>query len=139
MPGGVLDRHRPALRHRQQREALEPGVVGDGLEVGDPRLQAVVGHAAVRQPVTALVVADHGRDPAELDQVVPPDRALPVELQVAQPARVDQQRRTGAVHGVRDPDAVGRPGEADVLHRVRVARRHLTIVKPRNDGGRSLD
>ena len=137
VPGGVLDRHRPALRHRQQGEAVEPGVVGDRLEIGDPGLEAVVGHPAVRQPVTPLVVADHGRDPAELDQVVPPDRALPVELQVAQPARVDQQRRAGAVDGVRDPDAVGRPGEADVLHRVRVARRHATILEAANHRGTS--
>jgi hypothetical protein len=68
--------------------------------------------------VTPFVIADDGRDPAELDEVMTPDRALPVELQVAQPARVDQQRRAGAVHGVRDPDAVGGAGEADVLHRI---------------------
>ena len=43
--------------------------------------------------------------------MVPPDRALPVELQVAQPARVDQQRRTRTLDGVRNPDAVGRPAK----------------------------
>jgi hypothetical protein len=35
------------------------------------------------------------------------------------------------VHGVRDPDAVGRPGEADVLNRVDLARRHALMVGAR--------
>ena len=54
-------------------------------------------------------------DPAELDEVVPPDRALPVELQVAQPAGVDQQRGAGAVHGVGDLGPVDGAAEADLL------------------------
>src|SRR3712207_8067623 len=56
-----LDRDGSALGHRQQREAVEPGVVGNGLQVGHPGLQAVVGDTAVREPVPALVVPDHGR------------------------------------------------------------------------------
>ena len=125
----VLDGHRPALRHGEQRETLQPRVVRDGLQVTEPGLEAVVGDAAVRQPVAAFVEPDHGGDPPELDQPVPPDRALPVELQVAQPARVDQQRRSGAVDGVGDAHPVGRAGEADVLHRV--GPHHLPIVGPR--------
>ena len=85
-------------------------MVGDRLQVGDPLLEAVVGDLAVGQAVPALVEPDDGRDLAELVQVVPPDRALPVELQVAQPAPVDEQRRPGPVDGVRDVDPVDRPG-----------------------------
>ena len=55
---GVLDGDRAALRHREQREALEPGVVDDRLEVGDPQLEGVVGDVAVGQAVAALVEAD---------------------------------------------------------------------------------
>ena len=128
MPRGVLDRDRAALRHGHQREPVESGILHDRLEVGDPRLQAVVGDAAVREPVAALVVADDGRDLAEFDEVVAPDRALPVELQVAEPAGVDQQRRTGAVHGVGDPDPVGRAREADVLHDIGLERLHADII-----------
>ena len=117
-----------AMASRAKRSS--PASSATASRSADPGLEAVVGHPAIRQPVTALVVPDHRRDPAELDQVVPPDRALPVELQMAQPARVDQQRRTGAVHGVRDPDPVGRAGEPDVLHRLRAARRHPTILEP---------
>lgn len=91
----------------------------------------MIGDAPIRQTVAAFVVSDHRRDPAELDQKVPPNRALPVELQVAQPTGIDQQRRTRAVHCVRDPHAVDRAGEADVLHRVRSPGHHQTIVDRR--------
>ena len=134
MPGGVLDRDRAALRHGHEREPVESGILHDRLEVGDPRFQAVVGDPPVREPVTALVVADDGRDLAEFDEVVAPDRALPVELQVAEPAGVDQQRRPGSVHGVRDPDPVGRAREADVLHDIGFERLHADIIgAPRGD------
>ncbi len=36
MPGGVLDRHRAALRHRHEREPVEAGVLDDRLEVARP-------------------------------------------------------------------------------------------------------
>ena len=113
---GVLDRDRPALRHRQQREPVEPGMVSDRFQVLDPSLQRVVGDVAVGQAVAALVEPDHGRHLAQLDQVVAPHRALPVELQVAEPAGVEQQRWPGAVDGVRDRGAIGRVAETQVLH-----------------------
>ena len=106
-----------------------PASSHDRLEVGDACFQAVVGDAAVREPMAALVVADDRRDLAEFDEVVAPDRALPVELQVAEPAGVDQQRRTGAVHGVRDADPIGRPREADVLHDIGFERLHADIIE----------
>ena len=58
MARGVLDRDRAALRHRQQREPIEPGVVDDRLEVGQPGLEAVVGDVTVGEAVAALVEAD---------------------------------------------------------------------------------
>ena len=132
MTRGVLDRDRPALSHRQQREPLETGIVRDCLQIGDPGPQAVIGDASIRQAVTALVISDHGRDPTQLDQKVPPHRTLPIELQMAQPTGVDQQRRTRTVHRVRDPHTVGRAGKSDVLHRVRSPGHHQTIVDRRS-------
>ena len=128
MPRGVLDRDRAALRHRHQRKPVESRILHDRLEVGDPRFQTVVGDTPVGEPVTALVVTDDGRDFPEFDEVVAPDRALPVELQVAEPAGVDQQWRPGSVHGVRDPDPVGRAREADVLHDIGSERLHADII-----------
>ena len=93
VPGGVLDRHRTALRHGQQREPVESCVVSDSLQVGDPGVEAVVGDAPVGQSVTSLVEPDHRGHLAELDQVVPPHRALPVELKV----RRASTRRSAAV------------------------------------------
>ena len=115
VPGGVLDRDGSALRHRHQGEPLEAGVVRDGFEVGDPGLERVVGDVAVGQAVPALVEPDDGGDLAELDEVVPPHRALPVVLEVAQPAGVDEKRWPRTVDGVGDAGAVGGPAEPDVL------------------------
>ena len=65
----------------------------DGLEVGDAEVERCVVDVAVGEAVAALVEAVDGRNLAQLGEVVPPDRALPVVLQVAEPARVDDQRR----------------------------------------------
>ena len=98
-----------------------------GLQVADPGLEREVLDVAVGQAVAALVVPDHRGHLAEVAQEVPPHRALPVVLQVAEPAGRDHQRRPGAVHGVRDPHAVGGAAEPNVL--VRAADpRHPAIV-----------
>ena len=115
MPDGVLDRWGAALRHRHQREAVEPGVVRDRLQVADPSLQRVVVDLPVGEPVAALVVADDRGEAAEVAQEVLPDRALPVVLQLAEPAGGDEQRGPGAVHGVCDPHPVRRATEPDAL------------------------
>ena len=66
-------------------------------------------------PETALVVADDRRDRPEVVEEVAPDRALPVVLEVAEPARGDDERRAGSVDRVREPCAVGRAAEANLL------------------------
>ncbi len=133
----VRDADGPALRHAHHREPFQPGGVGDGLEVGDPRFEAEVGDVPVRHPVAALVVADHGGDPAEVEQEMPPHRALPVVLEVAEPAGGEDQRRPAAVDGVGDARAVRAAAEPDVLRR-RLARpgrpRHSPNVVPRRGG-----
>jgi hypothetical protein len=128
----VCDRHRAALGHPHQREPVEPGGVDDRLQIADPRLQTEVGDLPVRQPVPALVVAHHRRDRSHRRQEVPPYRALPVILEMAEPARRYDQRRAGghAVPRVRDPHAIRRPAEPDFLRDDVGARgaRHVGIV-----------
>ena len=57
------------------------------------------------------------RESPEVGQEVTPHRAVPVVLEMAEPARGDEERRAGAVHGIRDPHAVGGPAEPDLLRR----------------------
>ena len=83
--GGVGDGHRAALRHAQQREALEARGVDDGFEVSHPRLEREVLDVAIREPAPALVVAQDGVRLAQRGPPVPPDRALPVVLEVREP------------------------------------------------------
>ena len=65
-----------------------------------------------------LVEPDHGRKLAEVGQEVPPDRALPIVLQMGEPAGGDQQRGAGAMHRIGDAHTVGGPAEPDLLMRV---------------------
>ena len=133
VPRRVRDRRRPALRHGHQREPVQPGVVDDRLEVRDACLEPEVLDVPVGQPVPALVVADDGGDLAEVGEEVPPHRALPVVLEVAQPAGGDHERRPGPVPRVGDARAVGRPAEPQLLRwrpRSTTGGWHASIVVP---------
>jgi len=76
-----------------------------------------VADVPIGHPEAALVVADDGSELAELVEEVAPDRALPVLLEVAEPARDDDEGRAAAVDRVREADAVGRTAETDLLVR----------------------
>ena len=104
-----------AARHPEQREPLQPGRGQDRLEIADARLEREIIDGPIGHPEAALVVADDRRDLAELIEEVPPDRALPVVLEVAEPARDDDQRRPAAVDRVRQTQAVLPPTESDLL------------------------
>jgi len=72
----VADRHRAALGHSQNREFIESAVVDDGLEVGDPSVEAeVIVHVPVGQTETTFVVAGDCGDLAEVIEEMPPYRA----------------------------------------------------------------
>jgi len=62
-----------------------------------------------------LVVADKGADGAEVVEEVTPDRALPVMLEMAEPARDDEERRPMAVGGVGQAHAIRPATEPDLL------------------------
>lgn len=119
--------HRSALSHRHQRERLaslpEAGVVDHRLQVTDPRLERVVGDVPVGQPMTALVEPDDRGEPADIVEEVSPYGALPVELEVTEPARRDDERRAAAMDRIRDPHAVWGAAEPDLLRGISASRR----------------
>ena len=80
-----------------QHEPVEPGRVDDRLEVREARGEREVVDVPVGHPEAPLVVAEHRRHRPEVLEEVPPDRALPVVLEVAQPAGGDDERRPRAV------------------------------------------
>ena len=98
-----------AAGHAEEGEPLDSGRRDDRLEVGQPRAEREVVDGPVGQPEASLVVSDDRRERPELVEEVAPDRALPVVLEVAEPARRDDERRTAAVDRVREPDAIRRP------------------------------
>src|SRR4051794_30387309 len=104
------------------------------MEVFKSRVQREVVDIPVGQTEAALVVADDGGDTAEVIEKVPPHRALPVVLQVAEPARDDDKRWTGAMNRVGDPRAIGRATEPDRLLCSRTSAR-----SPRRAGWVRLD
>jgi hypothetical protein len=131
MPRGILDRDRAALRHPHDGEALEAGRLDDRFEVADSGIQAVVGDARVGQAVAALVVPHDGGELSDVAQEVLPDRALPVELEMAEPARRDDEWWSGAAARPGDARAVGGAAEAQLLLNTRARRRdHGTMVAP---------
>ena len=133
MPGRVGDRDRSALRHGHEGEPVEPGVVDDRLEIADARLEREVVTSQSDSPYPRSSYRMTVANSAEVGKEVAPDRALPVELEVAEPARRDDQRRAGAVDRIRDPHAVGGPAEPDLLRRRGGAtrRRHVVDATPR--------
>src|SRR5206468_4345005 len=101
----------------EEGEPLEAGGFEDRLEVTDSCLDREVVDVPVGHPEAALVVADDGRDLTELIEEVAPDGALPVVLEVAEPARDDDEWRAAAVDRISEADAVGASAETDLLVR----------------------
>jgi Carbon-nitrogen hydrolase len=95
-----------------------------GQEIGDAgHIHATV--VPVGQSTAPLVVA-HQREPAgELDQPVPPHRALPVVIEVAEPIRHLHQRGAIPHRGVRQSHTVRGSTEPDLLLRRPSARHHV--------------
>ncbi len=115
VPHRVGDRDGTALGDAEQREALEARGVDDGLEVADEGVEGDVVTVPVGQAVAALVVAQQRVALGQPADHVPPDRALPVELQVVQPVGGLDER--GPLPGGRpgNAGAVGGRAEPDLL------------------------
>src|SRR5690606_24801058 len=74
-----------SARHAEQRKARQSGRSHDGLEARIPGLERNVRDAPVGEPAGAIVMADQRPAARKLGKPRTPDRALPVELEVAQP------------------------------------------------------
>ena len=84
-------------------------------KIDDHRLEGEVRDVTVREAGASLVVADEHPVARQLGQEVAPDRAVPVELEVAQPVGRTDERRPLTGPRERDPDAVGRGEDAYLL------------------------
>src|SRR5947199_9284458 len=78
----------------------------------------------------ALVVSQQRVPLAEANEPVPPDGALPVELEMCQPGRCPDERSAGAVHGVRDTDAVSPSTKPDLLRQALVTSQYGQRRRP---------
>ena len=92
---GVHDREGPALRDTEEVELREPGGVDHGLQVPHPRLERDVLDIPIREAAAALVVPDHRVPLAQSLEPVPPQRAVPIELEMGEPGRGAHERRSG--------------------------------------------
>ena len=122
MSGGVGHRDRTPLGYPEEGEAIEPGGVGDGVEVVDPVVEGDARDVPVREPASPLVVADELAAPGQAAEPVRPHRRRPLQVEVAQPVRGLEQGRSGADGGVGDAGAVAGAAEPDDLA-VHAARR----------------
>ena len=115
VPRRIGHRDRRAAGHAQQRESLVAERVDEALEVLVPRLEREIRDVPVGHPEASLVVADDGGHRTELIEEVPPDGAPPVVLEMAEPARHHDERRSATMDRVRDPHAAAPAREVDLL------------------------
>ncbi len=62
------------------------GRIHDGLKIGDPGLESTLSDFPIGQAITAFVEPDDRKYGTEVVEKVTPHRALPVVLEMAQPA-----------------------------------------------------
>ncbi len=121
----ISDGDRRALADRQQVEAFELEAIGDAFEVVDEGLERQVGRIPVAEAVAALVVADERAAARELLDPVPPQRAVPVVLDMVEPVRGLDRRRPLAGHRISEPRAVARRAIEHLLRRQVAAQQRL--------------
>src|SRR4051812_34630263 len=92
----VFDGDRCALRDSEQSELLELRGIGDTLEIGHLRLERQIGLDAIGKAGAADVVSIQAMVGRQQVEPVPPDRTLPVELEMVEPVRRLEQRWTFA-------------------------------------------
>lgn len=117
MPGGIGHRDRPTLRHAEQRKPLQPKRFHDRLQIGDPVLEGEFTGVPIGQPTAAFVVANELVFRCEIAHPVAPHRAFDVVPQMGHPVGGADEWGPFAGDRIRQPDAVGRTAERDVLTR----------------------
>ena len=108
VPDGVGDAtSRPPARCRAARTARSGAAAATTASRSvDPALEREIAHVPVGHPAAALVVADEAEVLGEEPDPVPPDRALPLVLEMRQPVGGLDQQRAGAGLGPGELDAV---------------------------------
>jgi hypothetical protein len=117
VPGRERDRQGRGRRDAEQVEAVQPQLVGDRLEHLQVGVERLAARPRVRQPAAGLVVLDDGPAGGQGGEEGADGRVLPQQLQVADPGRRDQQRRTPTEGGVGDPHPAGCAAEPDLACR----------------------
>jgi hypothetical protein len=112
MADSISDGHRRALADSEQVEALQAGGIDHAGQIVDERIEADFRRVPVGHAVGALVVANQAMPIQELAHPVPPQRALPVMLEVVEPI--------GCLHH-RWPVADRRPGQPRAVMRGAIA------------------
>ena len=115
MADGVRDRDGTALRDPEEWESLELQRVHHGLEVPHPGVEGKLVDVPLGQPTASLVVADQRMIAGQLPDPMAPDRALHIELEMAEPVRGLHQWGARPDRGVRDAHAVAGRAKADLL------------------------
>jgi hypothetical protein len=113
MARGIGDRHAASLAAAQQHEALQPRGIDDRLEIAQARLEREVGRVAVGQAAPAAVITHACEMLGEFRQARAPDGAFPVVLQMVEPGRDFDHRRSATRAGIGDAHAIRGPAEAN--------------------------
>jgi hypothetical protein len=121
VPGRVGHRHRRPHGEPEQVDSVELEVVGhrpEHLQVGVERLGSRPG---VGEPTAWLVVGHHGPEGGDRGIEGARCRVLPPDLQVTDPGRGHDQRRTPPDGGEGNPHARRRDDKADLAALIRIA------------------
>ncbi len=115
MASRVGDRDGAPLRDPEQREPYQFQGVHHGFEVPDPRVERELFDRPVGESAAPLVVAHQRVVAGELPDPVPPDRAVAVKLEMAEPVGGLDQGWPAPGGRVGDAHAVAGGAEADLL------------------------
>src|ERR1700745_2135145 len=94
MPCGVSDRDCASLRMPEQRKLAQSGSIDNRLQIMDPGLEGDILDIPLRESIAAAIVAQNTVIPGDISYPVPPDRALPFEVEMIEAIRDFHQRMT---------------------------------------------
>src|SRR5262249_54832767 len=81
----ICNGNRSALRDAEQRKTLDADCVHHGFQIAHPGIEGELRDIPIRQPASALVIANESMPARKLGEPMAPDRAAPIVLEVRQP------------------------------------------------------
>ena len=117
----VGDGDRSTLGDAQEDESVEVRGVDHGLQIGHPGFEGEVLDVPVGESATPFVVTDQPVAAGQLPPPVPPDRALPVVVEMVEPVGRLDQRRSGTDRGIGEAYTTLANAQSDPLLRVLLA------------------